>query len=77
MNYIEDSADGPDLPLALLPSSGKVTMLQMDSRLSLDLFEKVVELAVMGCKMIFEILKKEVEKYSLGKGKKEISSCFF
>lgn len=64
LNYLEDSAEGPDLPVAFLPQSGKITMLQMDSRISLDLFEKVVEMAIYGCKLIYEIMKKEVEKYS-------------
>eukprot|EP01102_Stenamoeba_stenopodia_P022610 TRINITY_DN9502_c0_g1_i1.p1 TRINITY_DN9502_c0_g1~~TRINITY_DN9502_c0_g1_i1.p1 ORF type:complete len:250 (+),score=48.24 TRINITY_DN9502_c0_g1_i1:154-903(+) len=65
LNFLEDSAGGPDLPIAYLPSSNKVTMLQMDSKLNLEQFEKVVQLAADGCKKIHEILVKEVEKYTL------------
>lgn len=61
---MEDSAGGPDLPLAILPQTGKVTMLQMDSKVPIDMFENVVELAVKGCEAIYEVLKQEVEKYS-------------
>jgi len=64
LNYIEDSAGGPDLPVAILPKSGKVTMLQMDSKLQLDMFEKVLNLAIDGCKLIYEVLLKEVQKYA-------------
>eukprot|EP00027_Filamoeba_sp_ATCC50430_P006856 CAMPEP_0168564390 /NCGR_PEP_ID=MMETSP0413-20121227/13222_1 /TAXON_ID=136452 /ORGANISM="Filamoeba nolandi, Strain NC-AS-23-1" /LENGTH=106 /DNA_ID=CAMNT_0008596063 /DNA_START=333 /DNA_END=649 /DNA_ORIENTATION=- len=45
LNYLEDSAGGPDLPLAILPETSSVVMLQMDSKLPLDLFEKVLNLA--------------------------------
>ena len=66
MNYIEDSAGGPDLPIAILPQSEKITMLQMDSKIPLDVFEKVIRLATEGCKAIHEIMLKEVEKYTYG-----------
>jgi exosome complex component RRP41 len=64
LNYLEDSAGGPDLPLAILPQSGKITMLQMDSKLPLEVFEKVLQLAIEGCKAIYNIMLQEVENYS-------------
>ena len=63
---MEDSAGGPDLPLAVLPQSGKITMLQMDSKLPIDMFEKVMRLAVEGCNAIYDIMVKEVESYTRG-----------
>lgn len=63
LNYIEDSAGGPDLPIALLPRYNKVSLLQMDSKLSIDNFQEVVNMAVNGCKQIHEVLDKEVKKY--------------
>lgn len=66
LNYMEDSAGGPDLPLAVLPQSGKITMLQMDSKLPIDMFEKVMRLAVDGCNAIYQIMVKEVEQYTRG-----------
>jgi exosome complex component RRP41 len=53
-----------DLPLALLPKTEKLTMLQMDSKLRLDDFEKVLALAVEGCKKIHEILLEYVRSYT-------------
>jgi exosome complex component RRP41 len=61
---VEDSAGGPDLPVALLPQSDKITMVQMDSRLPIDMFEKVMSLAAEGCKAIYAVMVKEVERYT-------------
>ncbi len=66
LNYLEDSAGGPDLPLALLPQTETITMLQMDSKLPVDMFENVLRMAVEGCKAIHQILLKEVENYTQG-----------
>ena len=67
MNYLEESAGGPDLPVALLPASESITMVQMESKVPIEMFEKVAKLAVEGCKLIHQILLQEVEKYTLGK----------
>lgn len=64
LNYLEDSAGGPDLPLAIFPQSGKVTMLQMDSKIPVDMFEKVMRLAVEGCQLIYQEMRKEVARYT-------------
>lgn len=63
LNYVEDSAGGPDLPVAVLPQTGKIVMVQMDSKLPMDMFEKVLELAVAGCRAIYDVLVKEVQLY--------------
>eukprot|EP01126_Amoeba_proteus_P024179 TRINITY_DN2435_c0_g1_i19.p1 TRINITY_DN2435_c0_g1~~TRINITY_DN2435_c0_g1_i19.p1 ORF type:complete len:281 (+),score=43.33 TRINITY_DN2435_c0_g1_i19:518-1360(+) len=56
LNFYEDSSGSPDMPVAILPKSGKITMLQMDSKLHVDTFQSVVECAVDGCQRIYEIL---------------------
>eukprot|EP01098_Paradermamoeba_levis_P008470 TRINITY_DN3512_c0_g1_i1.p1 TRINITY_DN3512_c0_g1~~TRINITY_DN3512_c0_g1_i1.p1 ORF type:complete len:245 (-),score=63.69 TRINITY_DN3512_c0_g1_i1:206-940(-) len=65
LNYVEDSTGGVDLPVALLPNSTKIVLLQMDSKLPLDLFEKVLMMAVEGCRAVHNILKKEVDDHTL------------
>ncbi|KAL6073658.1 Exosome complex component RRP41 [Balamuthia mandrillaris] len=65
LNYVEDSAGGPDLPVAILPKSGKVTMLQMDSKLPMDKFEEVLRLAVKGCHIIYQLLRENVKDYTV------------
>src|SRR3989338_10834565 len=64
LNYIEDCAGGPDVPIALLPKQDKVTLLQMDSKLSLDQFEKVLEHAIEGCKQIHKVIDEQLKKHT-------------
>ena len=52
------------MPVAILPESGKVTMLQMDSRLALDTFESVLNLAVEGCHKINDIMVNAVKDHA-------------
>ncbi|KAM0886122.1 hypothetical protein ACQ4PT_029893 [Festuca glaucescens] len=52
LNYIEDSAGGPDVTVGILAKMDKVTLLQMDAKLPMDTFETVMELATEGCKAI-------------------------
>jgi len=66
LNYIEDSSTvSPDMPVAILPKSNKITMLQMDSKLPLETFEKVLKCAVEGCHKIHEILVAKVKERTL------------
>ncbi|CAN0825164.1 Exosome complex component RRP41 homolog [Linum grandiflorum] len=52
LNYLEDSAGGPDVTVGILPTLDKVTLLQMDAKLPIDIFENVMQLATEGCKAI-------------------------
>nr|KYP51340.1 Exosome complex exonuclease RRP41 [Cajanus cajan] len=57
LNFIEDSAGGPDVTLGILPKLDKVTLLQMDSKLPIDLLENVMQLAIEGCKAIANYIR--------------------
>ncbi|OEL28831.1 Exosome complex component RRP41-like protein [Dichanthelium oligosanthes] len=52
LNYLEDSAGGPDVTVGILAKMDKVTLLQMDAKLPMDTFENVMGLAIEGCKAI-------------------------
>ncbi|XP_070667252.1 exosome complex component RRP41 homolog isoform X2 [Malus domestica] len=52
VNYVEDSAGGADVTLGIMPKLDKVTLLQMDAKLPLDIFENVMQLAIEGCKAV-------------------------
>ncbi|KAF2315237.1 hypothetical protein GH714_038543 [Hevea brasiliensis] len=52
LNYVEDSAGGADITVGILPKLDKVTLLQMDAKLPVDIFENVMQLAIEGCKAI-------------------------
>ncbi|CAG8459087.1 7340_t:CDS:2 [Ambispora gerdemannii] len=60
LNNTEESSDSPELTVAILPRSGKVTLLQMESRLHVEKFESVMNLATEGCKAIYKILDKSI-----------------
>ncbi|CAA6667239.1 unnamed protein product [Spirodela intermedia] len=57
LNYLEDSAGGPDVTVGLLSKLDKVTLLQMDAKLPLDIFENVMQLAIEGCKAIANLIR--------------------
>ncbi|XVF80178.1 hypothetical protein PTKIN_Ptkin15bG0050200 [Pterospermum kingtungense] len=57
LNYIEDSAGGPDVTVGILPKLDKVTLLQMDAKLPLDIFENVMGLAIEGCKAVANYIR--------------------
>ena len=58
LNYLEDShEDGCDIPVAILPNSGKITLLQMDGEINEEKLMSALELAKTGCKEIYELQK--------------------
>ncbi|ORX69607.1 hypothetical protein DL89DRAFT_246775 [Linderina pennispora] len=61
LNFVEESSiETPDLTVAILPRTGKVALLQMESRLRSDKLEDVMDLAVSGCKSIHKKLDQAV-----------------
>jgi len=58
---LEDKGGEADLPLALMPNFDAITLLQMDGSLSIDEFEKVVNLAIDGCKQIYALQKEALK----------------
>lgn len=56
INHLEEMAGGPDLTVATLPKSGKIVLLQMDSRLHADQLEKVLRVATQGCASVHTVL---------------------
>ncbi|KAH1248641.1 Exosome complex component RRP41 [Glycine max] len=57
LSYVEDSAGGPDVTLGIMPKLHKVTLLQMDSKLPIDILENVMQLAIEGCKAIANYIR--------------------
>ncbi|KAJ0986222.1 hypothetical protein J5N97_004578 [Dioscorea zingiberensis] len=73
LNYVEDSAGGPDVTVGLLAKMDKVTLLQMDAKLPMDIFENVMQLAIEGCKAvaqyIHEVLLENTKQLESRRGK--------
>eukprot|EP01124_Arcella_intermedia_P007852 TRINITY_DN14868_c0_g1_i1.p2 TRINITY_DN14868_c0_g1~~TRINITY_DN14868_c0_g1_i1.p2 ORF type:complete len:244 (+),score=1.84 TRINITY_DN14868_c0_g1_i1:67-798(+) len=62
LNHYEDTSGCPDMVLALLPKSNKITLLQMDHKLHMDVFEKVLKVGIEGCQRTYEILLAQVRE---------------
>ena len=67
LDYSEESyPDTPvaDIPIAIMPNSGKITLLQMDGEVKKEELMKLLEMGKKACMDIYEIQKKALkEKY--------------
>lgn len=67
MDYAEEAyEDGPvaDVPLAIIPRTGEITLLQMDGEITKDELMKGIAMAKESCKQINEVQKAALkEKY--------------
>ncbi len=64
----EDKLGAADVPVAYMPSLNAVTLLQMDGILAPAEFEKAVNMAMEGCKKIYELQKEALKtKYMVVK----------
>jgi exosome complex component RRP41 len=60
----EDNFGQADMPIAMTPS-GEITLLQMDGKLTRDEFRQAIELAMKGCREIYEIQRMcLIDKYA-------------
>ena len=65
LTYEEDAYEagpGTDLPVAVIPSSGKITLVQMDGEVSADDLKKMLEAAKKACVKIYEIQKEALKE---------------
>lgn len=58
----EDKEGEADLPIAMMPRTGEITLLQMDGHLTGEEFERAMDLAVEGCMKISEEQKKAIKE---------------
>jgi exosome complex component RRP41 len=64
----EDKLGAADVPVAFMPSSNAVTLLQMDGILTSEEFEKAMSMALDGCRKIYEMQKEALKtKYMVVK----------
>ena len=65
LKYDEEAyEDGPvaDIPVAILPSTGEITLLQMDGEISREQLKESLEIAKRVCKKIYEVQKKALKE---------------
>ncbi|MEM2972346.1 MAG: exosome complex exonuclease Rrp41 [Candidatus Bathyarchaeia archaeon] len=58
---VEDKMGSADVPVALMPNLNAITLLQMDGMLTLEEFEKAVDLALEGCRKIYASQKEALK----------------
>ncbi len=62
LNDTEDKYGEADLPLAFMPRTKEITLLQMDGSLSTEEFRDCVNLAITGCEEIYEMQRETLKK---------------
>ncbi|MFQ6134898.1 MAG: exosome complex exonuclease Rrp41, partial [Nitrososphaerales archaeon] len=67
----EDKEGDADMPLAILPNLGKVTLLQLDGKFTRKEFEEAFNLAKEGCMKVYELQRKALMEKYFGKGEVE------
>jgi exosome complex component RRP41 len=67
----EDKKGEADVPVAFMPNLNAITLLQMDGQLTLEEFEKAIELSLEGCKQLYA-LQKEALKSKYATVKEEV-----
>jgi exosome complex component RRP41 len=62
----EDNFGEADLPMALVPQSGRLVLLQMEGHLSEEELSQALDLGVKGCREIYEKMKQALrERYAV------------
>jgi len=62
----EDKLGKADVPVALMPNLNAITLLQMDGKLTHEEFESAVNLAIEGCKKIYDVQKEALKAKYVG-----------
>jgi len=63
----EDNFGEADLPIALVPQSGRLVLLQMEGHMTEEELSQALELGVQGCREIYEKMKAALrERYATG-----------
>jgi exosome complex component RRP41 len=58
----EDKKGQSDMPVAYMPKLGKVTLLQMDGIMTAEENETALNLAIEGCKKVYEVQREALKK---------------
>ena len=61
LSETEDKEGQADVPIAIMPRTGQITLLQSDGDLSEEEFSKALDLAIEGCMQISELQKEALK----------------
>ncbi len=62
----EDNFGEADLPMALVPQSGRLVLLQMEGHMNREELGRALDLGVVGCRAIYEVMKQALrDRYAV------------
>eukprot|EP00474_Spongospora_subterranea_P010611 CRZ11069.1 hypothetical protein [Spongospora subterranea] len=64
LSYAERSVNGVETTVVVLPVSGKISLVEMESTLPADQFAMIMEAAVDGCHQMHRIMKKHIREHT-------------
>jgi exosome complex component RRP41 len=67
----EDNHGEADLPMAVVPRTGEIVLLQMDGDLSPDELEKAMEMNLAACKTVYDLQREALRKKYAVKAEEE------
>ena len=66
LNKEEDNFGNADLPIAMIPRTGEILLMQMDGHMTMDEFNTALEYGKKACEKVYEIQKDALKrKYSI------------
>lgn len=67
----EDKEGQADLPIAIMPNSNQVTLLQLDGQLNNEEFNKAFNWAMDGCRKVYQLQREALIKRYFGNGESQ------
>lgn len=62
IEYKEEEVTAADIPIAYMPRTKEITLLQMDGDMTVKQVEQTIQTAIKGCEMIYEMQKKALKE---------------
>ncbi len=66
INDEEDKEGQADMPISYLPNLNRVSLMQVDGRLSKEEYKKCLDTAIEGCKKVYQLQKEALMKKYFG-----------
>jgi ribosomal RNA-processing protein RRP41/SKI6 (EC 3.1.13.-) len=73
LNDVEDKEGEVDMPVAYMPNLDRITLLQMDGKLTIDEFKAALDLALRGCRQLYEAQRRALYDHYFSSAQQEVS----
>ena len=73
LNKEEDNYGNADLPIAMIPRTGEVLLMQMDGHMTMEEFDRALEYGKKACQMVYDVQKDALRRrYAVQGGSAEV-----